>query len=235
MISGERLPVWAFDIETIPSPECEKWVDKQTFTPNTQLSEATIENVPATIKNLKNAELRESRTKEWLKEQQTKIDENLVVQRQKKLLEGGLKWWTGQIICIVAMDCNSTATYEFYNSNEAALLMDFRHALNGCETLIGKSSEGFDKPFLIGKLMKYKYTIPGCVKFAQDIDKYFGGKWGMAGKLDDYAFGLGIDGKTGHGSLVFDWYKAGRKDDIIKYCKQDVALVKEIYRRYNAV
>lgn len=52
-----------------------------------------------------------------------------------------------------------------------------------------------------------------------------------AGTLDDLAKFLGIEGKTAgmDGSQVFDYWQAGRVNEVAEYCRRDVELTRNLW------
>jgi DEAD/DEAH box helicase domain-containing protein len=48
-------------------------------------------------------------------------------------------------------------------------------------------------------------------------------------KLETIAQGTLNVGKSADGLLAVEWWKAGKIDDIIKYCQQDVQVTKDIF------
>ena len=53
--------------------------------------------------------------------------------------------------------------------------------------------------------------------------------------LDKLARVLGIEGKQGmDGSMVWDYYKAGRHAEIAEYCADDARITREVYKRMSA-
>jgi hypothetical protein len=73
-----------------------------------------------------------------------------------------------------------------------------------------------------------------------DVNQIFGygSRADQVGKLDDYAFGLGLSGKTGHGSQVqgmFNEAVLGKPEvwqEIADYCAMDVTITAEVLRRF---
>ncbi|NYT81403.1 hypothetical protein H0A70_07860 [Alcaligenaceae bacterium] len=51
-------------------------------------------------------------------------------------------------------------------------------------------------------------------------------------RLDDLCRALGLEGKDGiDGSMVYDYWAQGRIDDLLEYCKHDVLITRDVYRR----
>lgn len=201
-----------FDIETVPNDRAENWVNSQ------------MPKAPANYKDPLKIAAKELEAKEKLRE---------------KL---GLHWWTGRVVLIVAQTESLAA---FIHTNEKVILNEFATWLqeNKVTTLVGKSSDDFDIPFLIGRYIANDLGIPYALLSVKtqreltDIDNIFGYRSAQQSTLENYAFGMGIDGKNGHWSDVqkhWNDYELGNAeglDKLIRYCQQDVAIVKEFLRR----
>ncbi len=203
----------AFDIETVESERADEFFEKGYAKPSARLKDPE------------------------------KIAKDLCDKRAKC----GLYWWTGKVVGICAFDILETNPRKFYSfgDNEVSVLHQFRDYLENMDlhpTLIGKNSKTFDVPYLVGRYMANNLVMPSCLMIKipgqlQDVDEMFApyGTNGQVTSLDNYAFGLGIDGKLvkNGGSQVKNWYDEGKWDLIEKYCEQDVNIVAEMYRRYR--
>ncbi len=182
-----------------------------------------------------------------------KIEQSIMEKRQKDMDKAPLHWWTGKVICICA---NVIGLEEkpktFMGDDERELLMSFFDWLDHVwrrthgYTLIAKSGEFFDFPFLIGRAMSCDIGIPDILRPRRsiaDIDHIFSfsSQCDQRSNLNNYAFGLNIAGKTGHGSQVAGLYSQimmGDQDkwnDIGRYCASDTDIASEILRRYLKV
>lgn len=235
----------SFDIETVPSDEWCKEVNKIDFQPASKLN--SLDNPPATILKVKSDELREEKLTEWKKEQQIKLDNSVLEQRQKMIETAALYWWSGKIVCITAKIRNKKPPMIWFGSNEAKILSKFFDWLaeNPGIPLIGKSSDDFDVPFIIGRAMAHNLGIPyhlrmGKPDYLSDIDKI----WGFSkaapqrSSLNNYCIGLGIKQKIAHGTDVAKWYDMAMSGDdtqwkkITEYCVDDTMIVDTILDRY---
>lgn len=181
-----------------------------------------------------------------------KIQQSILEKRQKDMDKCALHWWTGKVICICANVLGTGIAEKprtFIGDNEKELLCQFldwadglykRH--NGFQ-LIAKSGEYFDKPFLIGRLLALDLGLPYYLRPDRgitDIDHIF--SWSsqcdQRTSLEHYAFGLGIGGKTGHGSDVAGLYNLTVLGDgdawakIGAYCANDTDIATVILQRY---
>lgn len=208
------------DIETIPSQE--QWV-----------KEYVIKNItpPAAIKK------EESIEKWWTEKSEDAIEE--------KLDKCGLEGATNHIIAIsvaindgepiVFSDDGQTCDEKYLL--EGVLAEIAKHT--GC-SLIGHNIIGFDL-----KIIKQRCMVLGID--ARILRPYFNVKpWERAlvydtmtqwdgknyTKLDLIAQAFGLEGKGDmDGSMVYQYWKDGRHEEIAEYCKADVELTRAVYKR----
>lgn len=176
-----------------------------------------------------------------------KIEDYKLKARFEDEKKAALSWWTGKIVCIHVRSLYKRTGKSFVGENEAALLNAFFNwvTAEGRGVLIGKSSKYFDSPFMIGRCIALDLGIPSFLRpyrQIEDIDEVFGigARADQAGKLSDYAAGMGIASKLGNGQDVQHWYNAATtgKDPegfkkIATYCEGDVMIVDEFLRRWS--
>lgn len=172
-----------------------------------------------------------------------KIKAAIEEKRFEATKKSGLAPWTGRVTCIVAFD--GVNSKSFYGENEVKILKDFGEFISNYETvLVGKNSKTFDVGFLIGRYMAHDLGIPRALRpvdVVRDINDCFGySSQGIRGSLSDYAFMLGIDGKTAHGSEAQSMFDEAainpeKWNDLVKYCEQDVKITFEFLKRYNKI
>lgn len=166
-----------------------------------------------------------------------KIAQAIAEKRARDFERSGLLWWTARIICVSAYRPLTEEQRSFFGDDERAVLSDlFSWFPEGCQA-IGKSFEHFDAPMLIGRSIALDLGVPNFLRSKRmigDVDHIFSfqASCDQRGKLSDYAFGMGIDGKLGHGSEVAGMHAEGRWHDIERYCRQDVAITAELLRRW---
>lgn len=180
-----------------------------------------------------------------------KIEHYIANARAKQIEKHPLYWWTGKIICIVARKFKSDEPQHviFSGEDEKIILEHFTTFLVGdvCNTvhLIGKSSNHFDIPFIIGRYLANDMPIPNALTLRgwnECIDDLlsYSKHCDQRTSLKNYAFGLNIEGKSACAEQSLGWYRnilAGENpkenwDKIIGYCMQDVNIVWEFARRY---
>lgn len=171
--------------------------------------------------------------------------------RAKARASHGLSWVTGKVFCVSVINAERLDPVTFIGFEESVVLKDLAQYLNefvpDTSKLFAKSGRDFDYPFLTGRYVANQIPLPSILKRGSalnDIDDLitFAKTSGQRGKLSDYAYGMGFDGKTMHGSQMQDEYnramladkqsQATILTDIMKYCEQDTRIVAEFLRRY---
>lgn len=147
----------------------------------------------------------------------------------------------GRILCIgYAVDDKPAQI--FHSENEKQILEGFWRQAEKVELFVGHNVIDFDIPFInqrsIVHQVKPLRQIP-LRRYTNDIvfDTYH--EWTMwsrthsKGSLDRLAkaFGLPSSKQDIDGSQVYDYYRAGKVDKILAYCKRDVELTRQIYKR----
>ena len=181
-----------------------------------------------------------------------KVKAALAKKKEEAARKHALSWWTGKIVSVAVVDVYSNSGDEvcFAGHDEASVLKELAVYLNTPCKLVGKSSEMFDYGFLRGRYMANRLNIPRVLKQQNnllDCDKFlaFSSQSSQRGTLADYAFGLGLEGKTMKGSDVAELYErimmtesvdkiAAAKlwDELIEYNLQDARIVAEMTRLY---
>jgi len=179
-----------------------------------------------------------------------KIEQSILEKRQRDMGQAALHWWSGKIICLCA---NVVGLDErprtFLGDDEPELLQSFFDWLwlvcdrgNGV-TVLAKSGDYFDLPFIIGRSLVHDLGIPEVLRPRrpiQDIDHIFSYSTNcdQRSNLGNYAFGLNIPGKTAHGSDVASMYSQIQMGDgdmwtkIGAYCAQDTDIATTMLTRY---
>ncbi|MBU2542492.1 ribonuclease H-like domain-containing protein [Patescibacteria group bacterium] len=112
-----------------------------------------------------------------------------------------------------------------YTSFEEHELSDLWPILEKAERTIGYNSEHFDMPIL------NKYYAGDLLSFPHlDLLKVIKDTNGKRYKLDDVAKAtLENTVKSADGLEAMKWWEEGRKEDVKRYCEQDVKVTKEVY------
>jgi hypothetical protein len=202
------LSLYAYDIETVPNDRAAAYFAAKTYQPDGRLTDPV------------------------------KIQASIEEKRAKDAEKAGLYWWTGKVCCLSLQSLEQQDSGTFHGEDEAELLCQVFDLLKADDKLLGKSSEYFDSPFLVGRCLALDIGVPEFLRPyrpIQDIDHIFSfsSQCDQRSNLANYAHGLGIEGKNGHGSEVAGLYNEKKWDELRDYCRQDVAIVAEMYRRWK--
>lgn len=153
----------------------------------------------------------------------------------------------GEIVCIsFAIDDEPVRSVyrPTLEVSEHSLLCEFYVALvedlDRMPLYVGHNVLGFDLRFLFQRAVilgvKPPFTLPVDQRYNSDrvYDTMLAwAGWGNRVKLAAVCSALGIPVKTDgiDGSMVWDYIKAGRVQEVAAYCEEDVAAVRNVYRR----
>lgn len=112
-----------------------------------------------------------------------------------------------------------------YRSFEEHELGDLWPILEKAERTIGYNSEHFDMPIL------NRYYAGDLLSFPHlDLLKVIKETNGKRYKLDDVAKAtLENTSKSADGLMAVKWWEEGKKEEVKRYCEQDVKVTKEVY------
>ncbi|MDP2631285.1 MAG: ribonuclease H-like domain-containing protein [Candidatus Uhrbacteria bacterium] len=129
--------------------------------------------------------------------------------------------WDELRVSVVVAYYYDTDVYEAYLEEDLPKLFK---RLEGCSRIIGYNSVGFDMPVL------NRYYPGDLLQIAQlDMLAKIYTSLGFRIKLDSVASATIGVGKSAHGLQAVQWWKEGRVEEVIEYCKQDVKVTKEVY------
>lgn len=137
-----------------------------------------------------------------------------------------------------------TTTHDDTGDMEAEVLRAFFGAVYKARVSrwVGHFITGFDLRFLLCRAVVLGVQIPPLIprnpapweKTVFDTMTAWAGARGSI-SLDNLAKALGIEGKAGvDGSMIAGMWREGRHQEIVDYCEDDVRIVREIYRRFQA-
>lgn len=126
-----------------------------------------------------------------------------------------------QELTVVAIHDSLTGEYSSYFKED---LMRLWPVLEHANLLIGFNSDTFDIPLL----NRYYPGDLSCIR-SLDLLAEVQNALGRRVRLQALAEATLGKGKTGDGVAAGEWWKAGRKDDVAKYCIEDVRLTRELY------
>ncbi len=146
----------------------------------------------------------------------------------------------GRILCIGYWCEPEMTAPDVLTGDEPAMLSKFWEIARRAGLYIGHNLLDFDLPFLIKRsiIHRVKPHPISLVRYRKEPvydTMQIWSNWDRADKcsLDKLAKALGLEtSKKGiDGSMVAGFHEAGRDAEIFAYCKDDVRLVREVYRR----
>lgn len=152
-----------------------------------------------------------------------------------------LDWSLGRITCIglLIAEGHREKTISFCGPREAGVLAGFWRALEPDDLVVGYNLLDFDLPFIQARSVINRVPIRGTFDLRRyrqqpvcDLMQVWA-HWQRDKnvKLELMARILGLEGKSGSGKDVFDWYRKRDWKRIERYCLQDVRLTHQVYRR----
>ncbi|MFC1757070.1 ribonuclease H-like domain-containing protein [Patescibacteria group bacterium] len=160
---------------------------------------------------------------------------------EQYLLKTSFNGAFGRILCIgyAVDDMETEVIYE--GGDETKMLEKFWKIADKSDLFIGHNVMDFDLRFI------YQRSIINKVKPSRDLSfaryrkfpiydtmrEWTNWSFDASVGLEPIALALGIPTpKDGiDGSQVFDFYKAGKIDEILEYCKRDVDTTRAVYKR----
>ncbi|OGL66369.1 hypothetical protein A2856_01580 [Candidatus Uhrbacteria bacterium RIFCSPHIGHO2_01_FULL_63_20] len=134
------------------------------------------------------------------------------------------------VISVIGCYFYETDEYKAYETHELA---DLWPRLERCDRIIGYNTKGFDLP-VMNNYYPGNFLTFSNLDIMEEIERSLGHRL----KLDDVASACLGYGKTGHGLQAVEWWKQGKKDEVKKYCLDDVRVTKELYEyglKYQAL
>jgi predicted PolB exonuclease-like 3'-5' exonuclease len=194
-----------------------------------------IETLPADEKSYENLRLLFNKKKEKAEEKgRTYTD------FEQWLLGTSFDGAFGQILCIGYASNDNPVEIIFNDKNEPETLKQFWQIAKNYDLFIGHNIMDFDLRFIYQRSIIHRIKPALDLSFARyrsapifDTMKEWV-KWSNNSVgLEYLALALGLPTpKNGvDGSQVFEFYKNGKIDEILKYCKGDVEITRAIYKR----
>jgi hypothetical protein len=225
-----------FDIETIPAQDPAA----------IELIKVDIEKQKLSVKAPSNYKDQE-KIDAYIKAEVEKLDAEFDVTYRKTSFDGGL----GEICCIgYAIDDN--APVSIYGASESLILLQFYQEIMAqynpsSQTrpkFIGHNIVNFDLRFMFQRSVMNNVKPPMMIPFSAKPwdESIFDTMTAWAGhgnrvSLDKLCKIFNIPqtgseiGEESDGSKVWDFYQAGRIDDIARYCEGDVERTRQAYKR----
>jgi DEAD/DEAH box helicase domain-containing protein len=126
-----------------------------------------------------------------------------------------------QELTVVAIHDSETGQYSSYFKEDLHKLWPI---LEKTDLLVGFNSENFDIP-LLNRYYPGDLTHVRSLDLLNEVQKVLGRRV----RLDSIAKATLGRGKSGDGIHAGIWWKEGKKDEVCKYCIEDVRLTRELY------
>lgn len=126
-----------------------------------------------------------------------------------------------QELTVVAIHDSLTNEYSSYFKEELHRLWPI---LEHADLLIGFNSDAFDIP-LLNRYYPGDLSHLHSLDLLSEVQKALGRRI----RLQSLAEATLGKGKSGDGLTIGRWWKEGKKDDVVKYCLEDVRLTRELY------
>lgn len=149
------------------------------------------------------------------------------------------------MVCAVALHVVGTDTrFSMVAANEDGereLLYELGSYLDNNNALVGHNIKGFDIPFLAKRYLAHKLPLPQALRLGgkkpwgvphldtMELMK-FGGWTPMSLRSACLLLNIGDPKSEGDGSKVWEMFKAGKLDEIRKYCVSDVDHEEALYK-----
>ena len=126
-----------------------------------------------------------------------------------------------QELTVVAIHDSETNEYSYYFREDLPKLWPI---LERADMLIGFNSDSFDIP-LLNRYYPGNLLHVRSLDLLSEVQKVLGRRI----RLQSLAEATLKRGKTGEGLKAGEWWKEGRKDEVAKYCVEDVRLTRDLY------
>ncbi|OGZ41884.1 MAG: hypothetical protein A3C80_04240 [Candidatus Ryanbacteria bacterium RIFCSPHIGHO2_02_FULL_45_43] len=124
-------------------------------------------------------------------------------------------------VTVVGVYDYNSDTYRVFEKEDFKALADF---FKGASRIIGFNVRAFDVPVLAPHVDFNVFTLP-LLDLMDDVEK----SAGFRVSLDNLSKATIGSCKSGHGLDAIQWWREGRKDEVKKYCLQDVRLTRDLY------
>jgi predicted PolB exonuclease-like 3'-5' exonuclease len=162
--------------------------------------------------------------------------------RMEQWLRTALDWRYARICCIgviveIGHDVQERIVIMLDEHGERKMLGELDAILvqYAPDTIVGHNIVGFDLPRLhiaaartlpslarrLSEYRGHRHAVVDTMRLAMGMERC---------RLGDLAVALGLEGKSGDGSQVYELWVEGRKDVLAAYCLQDVEVTRAVYR-----
>ena len=229
-------------ILTVPTDNARIFLEQKTFEPDANLS--PIDSPPKAITEIRGDALREKRLTDWKFQQGIKLEQSVLVKRQKAFDDAGRRWWTARVVAVSLMPIDGKPI-AMSGPKEKPILKQLFETLTDKypgHTLLAKGGADFHIPMLIGRAMAHDFGLPPQLRSnypVQDVHALFG-RSAMStqrGSLSDYGFGVGLKMNETHESAqyLYDQHQLGSEtalEQMQNQCAEEVMVIAELLKRY---
>lgn len=151
-------------------------------------------------------------------------------------------WEQGRIICIGVLDVETKKANMFHDQSEETLLIRFlRHYKKNQYRLIIGFNISYDLRFLFSRCLKFNIPAPYLFK-TKSYDLMLalksvnpGYNLNKPGTLDEWSKAILGRRKLFSNKQIPEMYFAGRLDDIVEYCENDLDLEYQLWKKISFV
>ena len=182
-----------------------------------------------------------------------KIAADIASKSETAIHKTGLSGLFGQVLAVGMAEDDGEPICLYNTTGEANLLADVRALICPVrqhtktpsafcdQTLVGHNVSAFDVPFLSQRMMVnglpplFKHGSKPWDLTVEDTMLMFACGARNFYSLEDLCLSFGVESPKGgmDGSQVYEYYLAGRHEEIKEYCIKDVVATREVYRRMN--
>jgi DEAD/DEAH box helicase domain-containing protein len=142
------------------------------------------------------------------------------VETQKRAEEVGGWENADKMLISVAVTYTPDDSYKVWYENDIPEMIRYMGAY---DMVVSFNGDNFDS-----KVLSHYGDVAPINKKSFDVAQYLSGRLKHRIRLDNVATATLHVGKSADGLLALQWWKEGRVDEIIAYCKQDVMVLKDI-------
>jgi len=168
------------------------------------------------------------------------VDPAKIEAAKKEFEEGLIKKLSCNPMTLQIVSIQMSNGFEFYTDNdgtESGMLKDFWYQAENTDLFVGHNILGFDLPailirsMILGITPTRKFNLKKYQVRPIYDTMFILGNWKDWVSLDVACTRFGIPTKTGHGSQVYEMWKAGKSDEIHQYCQDDVDITRRLYNK----
>jgi len=142
------------------------------------------------------------------------------VETQKKADEVGGWDNADQMLISIAVTCSDEDEYRVWREKDVPEMIRY---VSGFDKVVSFNGDNFDS-----KVVSHYGDVAEMQKRSFDVAQYLSARLKHRVRLESVAQATLNVGKSADGLLALQWWKEGKIDQIIDYCKQDVKVLKDL-------